>query len=203
MDLGVVIDDPSAEFTATEGGFPLWKRLWATCVDDHIRVYDRVRNQLRGFSSEGEKVEAIRLPPVTLTEVTPRQFAQVIFPFRQAEVTGGVGGRLASADSARLWSEIVQDISGGPSQLAEYLPRYVDFRCSPDGTMWLQPLDLERGGLVGGPLWLRISSDGEIQEVLLPERFDAMRFTRERVWGVQRDQLDVASIAWIELPGVP
>ncbi|MFW6201084.1 MAG: hypothetical protein ACOC8B_00780 [Gemmatimonadota bacterium] len=47
----------------------------------------------------------------------------------------------------------------------------------------------------------RIRPDGAVREVRLPVRFDALSFTPERIWGVQRDRLDVASIAWIGLPG--
>ncbi|MFW6085310.1 MAG: hypothetical protein ACODAA_08860, partial [Gemmatimonadota bacterium] len=56
------------------------------------------------------------------------------------------------------------------------------------------------GGLEGGPAWLRITPDGDVHEIRLPGRFDALRFTRDRIWGVQRDTLNVASLAWIGLP---
>ncbi|HSM59311.1 MAG TPA: hypothetical protein VK849_00885 [Longimicrobiales bacterium] len=200
VGLGDVLDDPSEGFVATEGGFPLWYRLWAVCGGEEVRVYDRVRNQLRGFSPEGEELPPVRLPALHRTEVTPREFAQVVFPLRQAEVTGAVGSRLTSEDSVRVLSEIEQGIEGQPHELAAYLPRYVDFRCADDGVMWMQPLDLEVGGLKGGASWVRIARDGEVREVHLPERFDAMRFTPDRVWGLQRDELDVASVAWIDLP---
>ena len=108
--------------------------------------------------------------------------------------------RLTAADSMRVINEVIQGVKGAPHQLANYLPRYVDFRCSADGTMWMRPLDLEVGGLEGGPAWLRITPEGALREVHLPPRFDALRFTRERIWGVQRDELDVATIAWIGLP---
>lgn len=198
--LGEALDDPSEGFTATEGGFPLWYRLWATCGDDQIRVYDRARNQLRGFSAQGQELEAVQLPPLYPTEVTPRAFAGVVFPLRQAEVTGGVGSRLTAQDSLRVINEIVQGVTGQPSDLAAYLPRFVDFRCADDGTMWLQPLDLDAGGLRGGGLWYRVTPRGDVREVHFPDRFDAMRFSPNRVWGVQRNQVDVASVAWIDLP---
>ncbi len=66
--------------------------------------------------------------------------------------------------------------------------------------MWLRPLDIEAGGLSGGRAWLRVGIDGVSRLVILPERFDALRFTEDRVWGVQRNELDIAGIAWAALP---
>lgn len=200
VDLGTTLGDLSAGFEATEGGFPLWYRLWAVCGDE-LRVYDRTRNQLRGFTGSGEEIAPVDLPPVQLTEVTPGEFARAVFPLRQAEVTGAVGKRLTAEDSVRVVHELASRLKGSPQQLAAYLPRYVDFRCSSDKTMWLQPIDLSIGALEGGRRWLRIEPDGTVRELDLPERFDAMRFTPDRIWGVQRDELDVASVAWIALPG--
>lgn len=198
LSLDDVLEDPSVGFVATEGGFPLWYRLWAVC-GDAIRVYDRVRNELRGFTRDGEEIGPVKVPPLRFTEVTPLQFARAVFPLRQAEVTGAVGSRLSSEDSVRVLNRMAQDLKGEPQELAAYLPRYVDFRCSDDGTMWMQPIDLELGSLLGGPVWLRITDAGAAREVHLPERFDAFRFTPDRIWGIQRDELDVASVAWIEL----
>jgi len=200
LGLGAALDDPFIGFEPTEGGFPLWKRLWAVCGGDHVRVFDQVRNQLRGFDRWGAEMEPIQLPGDRLAEVTPREFARVVFPLRQAEVTGGVGIRLSREDSVRLTNQMAQGVRGDPAQLAAYLPPYVDFRCSEAGTMWLRPLDIEAGGLSGGKAWLRVGTDGVSRVVLLPERFDALRFTEDRVWGVQRDELDIAGIAWAELP---
>ncbi|MDH5759732.1 MAG: hypothetical protein OEZ65_09110 [Gemmatimonadota bacterium] len=200
VSLGEVLDDPSQGFVPTDGGFPLWYRLWAVCGEDRIRVYDRVRNQLRGFSRDGEELTPVSLPAAYPTEVSPREFAQVVFPLRQAEITGGVGSRLGAEDSARVLNEMIQGIRGQPRELAAYLPRYVDFRCAEDGAMWLQPVDLSIGGLDGGAKWMRIMPDGDVREVHFPERFDPMRFMSGRVWGIQRDEWDVPSVAWIALP---
>jgi len=200
VSLGQVLDDPTVGFERTDGGFPLWYRLWAVCGDSEIHVYDRVHNQLRGFDASGTEIAPVDLPPVPFTEVTPRQFALALFSLRQAEATGAVGPRLSPEDSVRLVNEGAAQLKGTPAQLAAYLPRYVDFRCSGDGTMWLRPLDPDAGDLQGGLGWIRVSPDGSARDVYLPERFDAYRFTSDRVWGVQRDELDVASIAWIGLP---
>ena len=201
VSLGEVLDDPSGDFIPSEGGFPLWYRLWAVCGGDLVRVYDRVRNQLRGFDGSGEEVEPIDLPPVPFTEVSARQFARAVFGLRQAEVTGAVGVRLTAEDSARVVDQLAGMVTGQPHELASYLPRYVDLRCSEDGTMWMHPLDVELGGLRGGRLWLRIAPGGGVREVRLPERFDAFRFLPTQVWGMYRDENDFASVASIALPG--
>lgn len=201
VTLGDVLDDPSGDFVPSEGGFPQWYRLWAPCGENLVRVYDRVRNQLRGFDGSGSEVAPVDLPPVPFTEVSPRQFAGAVFELRQAELTGDVRGRLGDADRQRLLNQMAQGVSGSPRELATYLPHYVDFRCSEDGTMWLHPFDPDAGGLNGGPRWLRISPDGVARDVYLPDRFDALRFSDSRIWGVYRDELDVPSVASIPLPG--
>lgn len=198
--LGDVLEDPSGDFIASDGGFPLWYRLWASCGENLVRVYDRVTNRLRGFDGSGAEVDPIDLPPVPFTEVSPRQFAGAVFALRQAEVTGDVATRLTREDSLRLLNQMADMVQGAPHELASYLPRYVDFRCDENGTMWLQPLDLEAGGLSGGPMWLRIEADGAVRDVRLPERFDALRFTASRIWGVSRDEFDRPSVASIPLP---
>jgi hypothetical protein len=198
LSLGEVMDDPAVGFVATDGGFPLWYRLWAVC-GDHIRVHDRVRNQLRGFTASGSEIEPVDLPAVALTEVTPEEFARAVFLLRQAEVTGALGTRLTQQDSLRMIREAAQALTGRPHQLAAYLPRYVDLRCSDEGVMWLQPIDLDAGGMQGSRAWLRIAADGRTRTVVFPHGFDPLRFAAGRVWGVQRDELDVASIAWIEV----
>jgi hypothetical protein len=43
--------------------------------------------------------------------------------------------------------------------------------------------------------------DGTTREVTFPEGFDAYRFLEDRVLGAQRNALDVASVAWLRLPG--
>lgn len=198
--LGEALEDPSGDFIASDGGFPLWYRLWAACGENLVRVHDRVRNQLRGFDGSGVEVDPIDLPPVPFTEVSPRQFAGAVFALRQAEVTGDVATRLSEADSLRLLNQMAAMVRGAPHELASYLPRYVDFRCSEDGTMWLQPLDPDAGGLAGGSLWLRIAPDGATRDVRLPARFDALRFTTSRIWGVSRDEFDRPAIASLPLP---
>jgi hypothetical protein len=83
----------------------------------------------------------------------------------------------------------------------------VDYRCDDEGTQWIQPFDIDTpgplmGGLRGGRVWLRITTDGETDEIRLPDSFDPYRFTPDKIWGVQRNEFDVASVAWIAVPPV-
>lgn len=182
--------------------FPLWYRLWAVCSGDVVRFYDFNRDELRGFTAEGRELDPIPVPP-PFTEVTARQFARAAFDLAVAERAGAVHPGIAEmspADSMQILNSVVARLEGTPRQLGQLLPKYVDFRCAEDGTMWLRPLDLERGGMQGGPAWLRIAPDGRTHEVRFPERFDPYRFTSDRVWGVLRDDFDVASVVWTEMP---
>lgn len=200
VNLGTALDDPFAEFEATEGGLPLWKRLWAVC-GDHLRVYDRVRQQLRGFDAAGAEVAPLDLPDRRLRSVSTDDFVQAIFPLVQAETTGGVAGRVSAEDSARMAAQAARQITSSGERLAAYLPDWVDLRCAPSGTVWAQPFGRESGGVDGGRDWVRIAPDGVRTEVRLPPGFEAFRFTDARIWGVARDALDVPTVAWIALEG--
>lgn len=210
--LGRTLGDPTAHFELGGAGipFPFWFRLWAVCSDSEIRVYDRLRNELRGFTLDGIEIEATPLPPVSLNEVTQREFARVMFDFavvrRMGQVPRGAVG-MSSADSAQILNDFLRSLNAPPAQLANLLPRYVDYRCDDEGTQWIQPFDLDTpgplmGGLRGGRIWLRITTDGETDEIRLPDRFDPYRFTPDKIWGVQRNEFDVASVAWIAVPPV-
>lgn len=202
VSLREVLGDVSADFEATDGGFMLWYRLWAACGENRIAVHDRARNQVRMFAPDGAELEPAALPAPRFTSVTPTEFATAFFEIRELEMAGALGDQLSPEDSARVFNQMVREVSGSPEQLAAYLPRYVDLRCDEDGVIWLHPLDLEVGGIYGDTLWLRVAPDGAVREVHLPERFDAFRFTSDRVWGVQRDESDVATVAWIGLGGL-
>lgn len=206
VSLPAALGDLTEHFEEVSSGFPpfpLWYRLWAVCAGDVVRLYDFMRDELRGFAADGVELEPVPVP-VPFSEVAPREFARAAFDLAAAEAAGAVTPGMAdmsAADSARILDAVVSRLDGSPPpQLAAVLPKYVDFRCAEDGTMWLQPLDLAQGGMEGGPSWVRITPDGASREVRFPERFDPYRFSSGRVWGVLRDELDVASVAWMDMP---
>jgi hypothetical protein len=201
LSLGEALGDPS-EYLEQTGGFPpfpLWFRLWAVCGEDVIHVHDRMRNSIRRFRLDGSEVDPLELPPAPFDEVSPEEFVRAVFGLRAAEITGGVGGRLSPEDSIRLMRQSVGEVQGTPERLARFLPHYVDLRCGEDGALWLQPPDLALTDLRGGRHWVRLDPSGDAHDVRLPPRFDAYRFFADRVLGVQRDPLDVAAVAWVEL----
>ncbi len=200
ISLADALGDPTPQLQTTGDSppFPLWFRLWAVC-SDRIRVYDRMRMEVRTFTSDGNELEATPLPRVELGRVTRRQFARAVLGLLVAERLGEVGGQVSAEDTTRLLNDVVGEVEGDPAVLAAFLPRYVDVRCAADGTLWLQPFDIEEGGLRGGRSWFRITTGDVVQKVRFPDRFDAFRFTPDRIWGVQRDELDVAALAWIEV----
>lgn len=201
--LAEVLGDPTPHVPA-DAGFPpspVWFRLWTVCPGPEIRVHDRLRNQIRGFTSEGTEVEPVALPEAVLTSVTREQFARALLDLAAVVAAPALGTAPPPVDTARLLPGLRQQIDGDGRELATLLPRYVDLHCTDDGVLWARPFDVETGGLRGGPRWLRIGRDGVAREVRLPERFDPYRFTAGRIFGVQRDSLDVPSVAWIDLPG--
>ena len=204
LALGQILGDPlqHVELGPGTAPFPLWFRPWAVCGDE-IRLYDHLQNSVRRFTASGAELDAIALPPLRFTEVTPEQFARVVFDLAVVEAAGAVTtgiSEMPAADSARILRGIIQRVDATPRQLADVLPRYVDLRCADGGAVWIRPLDLEMGGLLGGPAWLRIGRDGSMDEVHFPDRFDPYRFTADRIWGVRRDELDVATVAWVSTP---
>ncbi len=198
--LGEILGDPDPHVPADLEfpPFPIWYRLWTVCSGSEIRVHDRLRNEIRGFTSSGEEVEPISLPEPAPTTVTRDQLARAMLEAAAVEAAPSIGPEPPRIDTARLLPSLRRRIDGHGPELAALLPRYVDLRCTEDRVLWIRPFDVEAGGLRGGPGWLRITRDGRMGRVRLPERFDAYRFTPERIYGVQRDTLDVPSVAWLE-----
>ncbi|MGD8602892.1 MAG: hypothetical protein PVF19_16180 [Gemmatimonadota bacterium] len=210
LSLREVLGDPTGQFSVEGSGvsFPFWYRLLTVCSDDELRVYDRLQNQVRRFDREGAELGAVALPPVASTSVSRREFAIAAFDLPASAQIGEVpagGVQMSAADSARILNDFLSRVTLGGAELANLLPRYVDLRCDSEGTQWIHPFDIDApgsafGGLRGGRVWLRTRADGRTDRVRLPDRFDVYRITPDRIWGVQRNELDVATVAWIETP---
>jgi hypothetical protein len=104
LSLGEVMGDLASHFESLNSQFPpfpLWYRLWAVCGNE-IRIYDFVRDELRGFTAGGAEREPIPVPP-PFTEASPHEFARAVFDLAAAERVGAVTegvGTMPAADSA-------------------------------------------------------------------------------------------------------
>ena len=200
-----VMGDLDARFAGLSSGFPpfpFWYRLWDACGDE-VRLHDFVGNRIRVFGAGGTEGDPVPLPPPPFTRATPRQFVRAIFDLVAAERAGAVMpgiGSMSPADSAALIDGAIARLEGTPEQHAAVLPVYVDLRCDDRGATWLRPMDLEAGGMAGSATWIRIHPDEAAERVSFPSRFDPLRFTGGRAWGVARDELDVAAVAWVSVP---
>jgi hypothetical protein len=210
LSLRDLLGDQTGQFPTEGTGlpFPLWYRLVTVCGDAELRVYDRLRNEVRRFTPDGTELGAVALPPVATTEVGRREFGRAVLDVAAVSLMGEVpsgGIQMTAADSTRVLNEFLADVRLSGAELAALLPRYVDLRCDSEGTQWIHPFDVDEPGsaftgLRGGRVWLRTTADGQTDRVRMPDRFDVYRITTDRIWGVQRDAYDVATVAWIAVP---
>lgn len=202
LSLADVLGSPDDHYTLAGGfpPFPFWFRLWTVCEDGEIRVYDRIGNRIRSFTSDGIEHAGDTLPTFTPRTVTKQQMARVGFGLGMLQAGAELTSRASPEDSARVIDLLSGQIEGSSADLDTLLPRYVDLHCGSDGSVWLRRFDEESGDLRGGRHWLRIVEEGAARSYTFPERFDAFRFLADRVLGVQRDEFDVATVAWLGVP---
>jgi hypothetical protein len=162
-------------------------------------VYDRTQNRLLGYTPTGRELPSWPLPEPSWTEIDHDDFALAMLDVAAFEAAGSIELEPPRVDTAALLPTIYPRIRGDAQELASVLPRYTALHCSDDDALWLRRFDPRDGGLRGGRSWLMVEGEAIWRDVVFPERFDPFRFRGGRVWGVVRDALDVASIAWIEL----
>ena len=112
---------------------------------------------------------------------------------------------------AQAWPIIRQGIS-----FTEYYPAYAQFRSGPNGSLLVQHLlrlsDLSEDELkdinpqvgFGSSDWDVFDSQGRfLGELTMPDRFQAIRFVANNVYGVWRDDLDVQYVMKLRITGLP
>ena len=176
---------------------------WTACPDGRMALYDPQTNSIRRLTQGGEELGSHALPPERLLKVTlERAFALLYRPMMLAmERPDGPQTEGFPTDSAALFEMFKAEVGPSISE-TDLFPEYKHLACAgPSGTLWLQIFNAESTGrsLGDGPEWLRIGPDGVVRQVVFPPNFAPLRFTDDRVWGSHKGELDVESVAWIEL----
>jgi len=188
--LGDHMEGPPPEFASATLFLP--NPLWAICPDGSMVLYDPRQNAIRQLSLGGtETAAAVALPAERRLEITPDRVFGLVYRLMVENVPAD-----ERPDSALLYAGFEGQFSEVSADISPVFPEYADLQCTA-GTIWIQPFDM-RGSIGRGPVWLRITPD-EIRRVRLPDSFKPFRFTGDRVYGVILDELDVQSIAWIDI----
>jgi hypothetical protein len=98
----------------------------------------------------------------------------------------------------------------GAISFARYYPAFANLLGGPDGSLWVQSVQTPEtiqslGGTFdmqdfGGPDWDVFDPDGRFLGVVtMPARFTPMLFDGDRIYGVQRDDMDVQYVARLTL----
>jgi hypothetical protein len=167
--------------------------MWAMCSARTFVVYDPLRNAVRRIE-DGQETSSHPLPPERHIEVTLDRAFRIVYEQMKQDVPAA-----QRPDSATMYEQLRAEFDGARMEMSTVFPEYSGLNCTGDGVIWIQPFDIETGYMGRGPQWLRIAPDGTTRAVTLPARFRAYRFAGGRVWGVMLDELDVQSIAWIQL----
>lgn len=188
-----IVGDSSSRFGGAQRFLPY--PLWAACPDGSLAAYDPNRNLIHRFNSDGEPQGTHDLPAERQERVTVDRVFSTVYP-------GVIRNRLVQETPERdnFYALVKRDYENRADEFASVFPEYVHLDCAPGSTLWLQLFDTSNGDMGRGPAWLRIAEDGTRGEVRFPVSFRPMRFHEGRIWGVSRDDLDVAYAAWTELP---
>ena len=199
LDLGERLGDPELQYPGATLllPFPLWDR----CPDGSTVYYDPLENHLVRVGGDEGHAASVALPPAREVGLTLDRLYSIIVPWMLLEIPAHE--RPPEEELRHALESEFQQVS---TEFAEVFPEYAGLQCVSGGRVWLQPYDPEDGVLGYGTEWWRIDPWTEaheaarVQAVEFPERFTPYRFEDEGVWGVVRDELDVESVAWLELP---
>lgn len=192
LPIGDLVGDASVRYDSAS--FLLPYPLWSVCSHDRsFALYDPLQNTVRRFGADVSEGTALRLPPERLTMVTREEV------FRMA-IRREFMNASTPPDTAALKAEFESAWQAVSPQFAKVFPEYVGLQCAADGSIWLQLFDVDSPRLGLGNEWLRVGPDGAYGAYKLPEEFTPIRFVGDRIWGVMRDEVGVASAAWLSLP---
>jgi hypothetical protein len=123
-----------------------------------------------------------------------------------------------------MYKDLMRKLAGGqapPEQVnqflsmvkfAEYYPAFAGIAGGPEGSIWVQQLQTagslpadQREGYnpqqdIGSPRWDVFDREGRyLGVVTMPARFQPVRFLGDKIYGIQRDELDVQYIVVLHL----
>lgn len=168
--------------------------LWTVCADGTVGLYDPLANTLRRFTEKREELGVVALPDERQVQITEDRVFEMFYRQLQEDVPSS---QIPEKEEMRQLTK--QQNRQIVSNSAKAFPEYADLRCTPDGTLWLQPFDVTTARLGRGSDWLRFSADGSHTLVAFPREFRTFRIERDRIWGTVQDELGFESIVWVEL----
>lgn len=188
LTLRDIVGDPMDRYGGAAVFLPI--PLWSFCPDRTLAVYDPLENVVQRVESNGIERARHALPPERRVALTDDRMFRMIYRLMLQEMPAG--GR---PDSVEFRRQLEAEMRAFSSEFASVFPEYNALACGSGSTVWLQFYDVD----AEPTLWLRIEPDGTTRRVRFPERFTPYRFTGGRIWGVLRDEFDVATLAWTEV----
>jgi hypothetical protein len=170
--------------------------MWTTDTRGRLIYGNNADYRLEVYGSDGSLERVVSRPEARrpLTDSDQAEFRRII----EAEWS-----------RAGMPPETRQMLSSGLSFARNY-PAFANLLGGPDGSLWVQSVQTPetvkaQGGTFnmqdfGGPAWDVFDADGRFLGVVtMPVRFTPMLFEGDRVYGVQRDDMDVQHVARLAL----
>jgi len=170
--------------------------LWTPCGAD-VAILQPERKELLKLSQSGEVLgrRTVDLPiiPLTREDISRHVENQMDREAREEGLDRSSPGLVRFAQRV-----IVQVLASAPE-----LAPPVRVRCDPADGVWVQTFSTRTDPRGYGPLWLRVSWDGDGEEmdwIRFPDGFQPLHFGERRILGVSTDSLGVQVPAWVPFP---
>jgi hypothetical protein len=192
--MSAALGDPASRYGSGTTQFMPYP-LWTLCADGSMAQYDPLGNRIRRASADGAPTDSIALPGERRVEITMDRIFRMAYAFMRDQAPAG-----QRPDSATMYANLAGQWSALQAASSPVFPEYAEFHCSGDGALWLMLFDAD-AGMMGRSLdWYRIDAAGRITGYRFPDGFRPLQFEADRILGLQRDELDIESAAWLELP---